>query len=314
MHRVLAWAALLFTTVAWASSLIIAKIVQPEVPPIHFVALRYTLAVPFMAASFAVLGEARRRSTSIRGQWRVIAIVGFTGPFLSQVLQYIGLSLTTAAETLMLLNTSPVFTLVLAAILLREPVTGRKVTGLVLALVGTCLIVMGGAPVNWSVGGPRLIGDLIVILSTFLFAVNGISGKVAVRASDSIAVTFYSTVVFVPLMWITALVFEGTSVLNRMSPASWFLVLWVAVVNTAIAYVFYYESMRYIEASLVQIALNLIVVWGVVMSIFILGEHSSWIQLLGGGLTLLGVVVAQLAMNRSVALSANHQSSGTERA
>ncbi len=44
----LAYLAIILTTVLWSSSLIFAKLIFAEVGPIVFVALRYTLACPFL--------------------------------------------------------------------------------------------------------------------------------------------------------------------------------------------------------------------------------------------------------------------------
>jgi drug/metabolite transporter (DMT)-like permease len=56
--------------------------------------------------------------------------------------------------------------------------------------------------------------------------------------------------------------------------------------------------MKHIEASLIQIMLNLIAVWGVLMSIFVLNETVSYLQIFGGAVTVIGVVIAQLAQAR----------------
>jgi drug/metabolite transporter (DMT)-like permease len=69
--------------------------------------------------------------------------------------------------------------------------------------------------------------------------------------------------------------------------------MWIGFVNTALAFMLYYESMKHIEASKVQIALNLIGVWGVLLSIPILGEIISPLQILGGAITVIGVIMVQ---------------------
>ena len=68
----------------------------------------------------------------------------------------------------------------------------------------------------------------------------------------------------------------------------------VAIVNTVFAFILYYESMKYIEASRVQITLNLIGVWGVLMSVIVLQETVTPFQIIGGFLTMVGVVIAQM--------------------
>jgi drug/metabolite transporter (DMT)-like permease len=293
-RRLLAYLGILFTTVAWASSLIFAKIAYADsITPILFVALRYTLAVPVLLVLVPLLKKRDHIPFRVRDYWKPLLAVGITGPFLSQVLQYIGLSLTAASETLLLLNLSPVFAVLIAAPALGERVTRNKATGVTLAVLGTALIVFGGAPLDPVLGLGRLAGDSVIIVSTLLFAVNGIIGKMAVKSVDAVRVTLYSTVFVVPFLWVSAIGFEDVGVLLQISQTTWLIVTWVAVVNTAMAFVLYYESMRYIEASKVQIALNLIAVWGVIMSVTILGEPAFLGQLVGGALTILGVILAQ---------------------
>ena len=76
------------------------------------------------------------------------------------------------------------------------------------------------------------------------------------------------------------------------------IITWVAIVNTVLAFVLYYESMKYIEASLVQIILNLVAVWGVLLSVTVLGETITILQIVGGILTVIGVIIAQMTQIR----------------
>ncbi len=293
----LSWIALLLTTVMWASSLIFAKIVYVEVTPILFVALRYTVATPFLLTMVFLSKNRSEKLQTSRIYWKSIALAGLLGPFLSQVLQYIGLSITSAGETLLLLNMSPVFTVLLAAPLLGEAITRNKAVGLVIAMVGAYFIVVGSGPVSGEVSLIRLIGDAIIIISTLLFALNGIAGKIAVGGVDSISVTAFSTIFAVPFLWLSVIGLEDVTVLLTLSTMTWLVVIWVGTVNSVIAFIFYYESMKYIEASRVQIALNLIGVWGVIMSVLVLGEMITLLQIAGGALTIVGVVIAQRVLN-----------------
>jgi drug/metabolite transporter (DMT)-like permease len=292
-RRNLAWLAIVITTVLWSSSLILAKIVYSEVTPIIFVALRYTIACPFLVLIVALVRKQTETRGSVRKVWPLILVAGIAGPFLSQMLQYIGLSLTTAGETLLLLNLSPVFAVIMAAPVLKEPITSTKTGGLALAMLGVVLIMLGGTSIDAEFDSLRLLGDIIIIVSTFLFAINGIVGKIAVESVDSASLTLYSTLSIVPFLWLTAATTEDINIIPQMSPASWMIILWIAVVNTAIAFMLYYESMKHIEASKVQIALNLIAVWGVIMSVIVLGEMISPLQILGGISTIIGVVISQ---------------------
>ncbi len=293
----LAYLALVLTTIVWSSSLIFFKLIVDQVGPIVFVALRYTLATPLLLLLTLQLGR-KRNFGNIKKSWKVVLIAGLSGPFLSQILQYIGLAMTTASDALLLLNLTPIFAVVLAAPLLKERITLDKFLGLLIATIGVTLIVLNAAPEPSIPQAQRIIGDIIVIISTAFFAINGIAGKMAIKGEYAVSVTFYSTLFAVPFIWLSAIFLEDVSVLVSMSIEAWLIVTWVAIVNTVLAFVLYYESMKYIEASLVQIILNLIAVWGVLFSVTILGETITIFQIGGGILTVIGVIIAQLTQIR----------------
>jgi drug/metabolite transporter (DMT)-like permease len=297
VKTLLAYGAIILTTVLWASSLIFAKIIFAEVGPIVFVALRYTLATPFLFF-LALQRRGKQIAGLVRKNWKILLLTGLSGPFISQVLQYVGLEMTTASDALLLLNLTPVFTVILAAPLLDERITLDKLTGLVIATLGATLIVLSASPETSLLSLERVFGDLIVIISTFFFAINGVAGKKAVASTNTISTTLYSTFFSVPFIWLTAALLDDLSALLRMSYVAWTVILWIAVVNTAIGYMMYYESMKYIEVSRVEILLNLIGVWGVIMSVLVLNEVVVVLQIIGGAITIMGVVVAQLSQVR----------------
>lgn len=292
-----AWLAVLTITVLWASSLILAKIVFVELTPITFVALRYTLACPVLIpmAYFTRRRqeEGEKSQNSPREHWKILLIAGLAGPFLSQVIQYIGLDMTSASDAVLLVNFTPVFAVILAAAMIDERITAAKLLGLITATFGAIMIVVNPAPVDPVISATRLLGDILLIGSTFLFAVNGIVGKIAVKSVDSVSVTLCSTLAAVPFLWLSVVLFEDLSILLTLSVQAWVIVIWIGIVNTAIAFMLYYESMKYIEASRVQIALNLIGVWGVLLSVPVLGEILSPLQILGGAVTIIGVIMVQ---------------------
>jgi drug/metabolite transporter (DMT)-like permease len=293
----LAYLAIIVTTVLWSSSLIFAKVIFAEVGPIVFVALRYTLACPFLLA-ITLQHKKKQTIDDVKSNWKILLVAGLSGPFISQILQYIGLELTTASDALLLLNLTPIFAVILAAPVLSEKITNEKVVGLMLATIGAMLIVMNTNPESASFDIWRFLGDLIVIVSTFFFAINGIAGKLAIKSVDAISTTFYSTLFAVPFIWVSATLLDDVTVLFTMSAQAWLVMIWVAIVNTVVAFILYYESMKHIEASLVQIMLNLIAVWGVLMSILVLNESVTYLQIFGGVVTVIGVVIAQMAQAR----------------
>ncbi|MHA1480567.1 MAG: DMT family transporter, partial [Candidatus Thorarchaeota archaeon] len=246
--KTLAWLALVITTVVWSSSLIFGKIVYADgMTPIIFVALRYTIAAPFLILLVRFTRSTSASTETLKSKWKILFIAGIAGPFLSQTLQYIGLSMTTAGETLLLLNLTPVFAVMIAVPILKERITSEKLGGLILATLGATMIVIGGNPLDYGSDTIRLLGDGVIILSTILFAINGIAGKIAVDSVDAISVTLYSTLFAIPFIWLSAGIMGDLHVLFELSFETWVIMLWVAIVNTVVGFILYYEAMIHIE-------------------------------------------------------------------
>jgi drug/metabolite transporter (DMT)-like permease len=69
------------------------------------------------------------------------ASFGLVGNAILPVFYYQSLALTTVATAVVLLNTAPIFTILLARVVYRERLTARKATALALATAGTVLVV-----------------------------------------------------------------------------------------------------------------------------------------------------------------------------
>lgn len=82
---------------------------------------------------------------------------------------YTGLQYTTAINGDLINSFTPIVTVFLAALVLKEKVSWRQTGGTILSLLGVALIVTGGSPqVVFGLSFNR--GDLIIIMTTFVWA------------------------------------------------------------------------------------------------------------------------------------------------
>ncbi len=108
--------------------------------------------------------------------WAQLILLGWV---LNKTLEYVGLSLSTAADVALLISTESIFTAILSWTLLRERVRGSGVLAIVAGLAGAYLIVARGLVPSLASGGGalRIVGDLLVILSLLVEAAYTIRGK-----------------------------------------------------------------------------------------------------------------------------------------
>jgi len=80
----------------------------------------------------------------------------------------IGLSLTSPINASIVTTTSPIITMIVAAIYLKEPVTGKKVMGIFLGALGALILILGSATVGHK--DSSLEGDLLCLFAQFSFS------------------------------------------------------------------------------------------------------------------------------------------------
>jgi drug/metabolite transporter (DMT)-like permease len=142
----------------WSFAFVAGKIGVTDCPPLILLAARFSLA------GVLILGISALRRDSWSLSWRdtcVFAILGVANNALYLGLGYTGLQTVSAGLGALIVSANPVFTAVFAALFLGEPLTWRKVTGLLLGIIGVSFIVWH----RMSVGTDSVHGILFTLAS-----------------------------------------------------------------------------------------------------------------------------------------------------
>ncbi len=142
----------------WSFAFVAGKIAVKDCPPLPLLSGR------FLLAGLLILGwSALRRETwslSLR-DIGVFAILGIANNALYLGFCYIGIQTVSAGLGALIISANPVFTALSAALFLGEALTFRKVTGLLLGVVGVAFIVAH----RLSAGTDSLHGILFTLIS-----------------------------------------------------------------------------------------------------------------------------------------------------
>jgi drug/metabolite transporter (DMT)-like permease len=153
----------------WSFAFVAGKIGVTDCPPLILLTARFSLG------GVLILGISALRRDAWSLSWRdtlVFAVLGVANNALYLGLGYTGLQTVSAGLGGLIVSANPVFTAVLAALFLKEPLTWRKIAGLVLGIIGVGFIVWH----RMSVGTDSLHGILFtlaslasIVLGTILF-------------------------------------------------------------------------------------------------------------------------------------------------
>ena len=161
---------MLGANVMWGLMSPVAKfvIVGGAVTPLVVTDLRITGAmVLFWIASFFQKPErvAPKDLLKLLGA-SLLAIVFNQGCFI------FGVGLTSPVDASIITTSMPLLAMVLAAIYLKEPITGKKVLGIAVGATGALLLILGSHQVSEAkaAGNHYIWGDLLVLLAQFSYA------------------------------------------------------------------------------------------------------------------------------------------------
>ncbi|NDV96352.1 EamA/RhaT family transporter [Dysgonomonas sp. 521] len=98
----------------------------------------------------------------------VLIIGGLCGMLINQTLFAVGLSQTSSVDASIITTSGPLFAMILAALILKEPITSKKVGGVLIGGAGAIFLVYSSNQVSTGGQGSALIGD-ISVLSAQLF-------------------------------------------------------------------------------------------------------------------------------------------------
>src|SRR5882672_5678043 len=257
----------------WSFAFVAGKIGVTDCPPLILLTARFSLA------GILILGISALRGEGWQLTWRdaaVFAVLGVANNALYLGLGYTGLKTVSAGLGGLIVSANPVFTAMAAAVFLREALTWRKVSGLLLGIAGVGFIVWH----RMSVGSDSLHGILFTLASlasivagTILFKLlapkgslwigNGIQNLAGGLALLPLALTFSSVSEIVPsarLVGAFAYLVLGGSILAYVL---WFHLLKVCGATAASAYHFLMPPL------------------GMLFAFLVLGEHVEWRDLAG---------------------------------
>jgi drug/metabolite transporter (DMT)-like permease len=228
----------------------------------------------------------------------MLAIMGFVGIFLHQMVQAHGLTLTTAVRTGWLIGVTPIWSAVLAAVFLGEAFGVRKILGLFIGLAGALLVITRGEVSAGVLTLPSTRGDLLVLASTWTWAIYTILGRDTLKrlgsARATAAAMFAGWAMMIPFFVATS----GWREYHDLSSDSVIAILFLGIGCSGLGYWFWYAALERIDASQVAAFLYLEPLVTLLSAVALLGETVAASTILGGLLVLAGVLTVQAAPAR----------------
>lgn len=236
----------------WGGMYVVAKWGLSVVPPVTLSFLRVALA---SAVLLALVWTTKPSRSFTRGErWRLVGLGAAIAVTLAT--QFLGTELTNASQSSLLTVMTPVFILILGVAVLDETVTLAKVGGLLIALIGTVLVLSGQYDLA-ALTDANLAGILALFAASLAWAVYTVWGRDLVRRYSALETATYATVASTPMLLVMAIVelWVRRPVIDAAVTSLPFLlgVGYLGVFATAVAWYLWYKGLEYVDSSTVAV-------------------------------------------------------------
>ena len=177
---------------------------------------------------------------------------GIFGLVLNQCCYTIGLSITSPINASIVTTSMPIFAMLLAALILKEPITGKKALGVLMGCSGALILILtSAAHASDKVGDIR--GDLLCLFAQFSFALYLSLFNPLIRRYNVFTINKYM------FSWATLLLLpftisHVTDVVSQPIPAStWWEVGYVVCIGTFVCYILTMIGQRTLRPTVVSV-------------------------------------------------------------
>lgn len=290
-------------TIIWSGNFVVARGVIHSIPPVSLAFFRWAtgtlILAPFAWKHF------RRDLPLLKRHWQYLLWISICGITVYNTLIYIAGNYLPAINLALIGTTSsPVLSILLAALFLQERIRPLRVLGLLLCIAGILLLLSRGSWQNLA-GFQFSVGDGWILLAALSFAVYNILVRKKPAGLSPLGFLFATfligTLLLIPFWRMEA---EGAS------PIPWngsllAIILYLGIGNSVLSFLCWNAAIARLGAGRTSLFGNLIPVLSSLEAVWFLDETITPIHLVSGILVIGGLVIANLRKSNAGPQEAN---------
>jgi len=285
------WLYFWLTGLIWGTSFLWIKIAVGDVSPIVLAGSRSLIGALGLGLIFALNKQTHVSWNILKKRSFDFLILGFFNITFPWIMVSTAGQFLDSGMSAILNGAMPLFTILLSPIFNKDDrITLAKIGGLVTGFIGVVILV---AP---SIQGRRsnsLIGVAAMLLASLSYASATIFARKKTQGLPSQMLAFIQMAIGSAIIWVIAIFTEKPITLPQF-PITWAAFLWLGLLGSCIAYIFYFDLLHNIGPTRVSMVTYIPPLVGLVLGMVFLKEQFYWQSLLGAFLILSGIAIVNL--------------------
>ncbi len=285
-HRWYLWVLIITITLLWGYAWVLMKASLTYMGPFTFTAFRFAIGSLTLLLIVWIL----KLGIPPKKYWKHLILVGLLQTAAVFLLVMYGLRFVDAGKSSVLLYSMPMWSSFLAVKFLEEKLIVKQVIGLFIGMVG--LLTILGWDIWFGQSMQMIFGEILIIIAAIVWAISNIYFRLHLEKlpkiqSSAFQMTFGAIGIFV------AALFMEWGEPFYLNAHSIYYILFTGILASALCFTVWYFILSLIDMATATIATLLVPIFGLVFSALLLGEKMSLGIIVGSGLIICGIVVAQ---------------------
>lgn len=276
----------LLAVLIWSVNAVVSKLSATAIDPAAISFYRWLLAL-IVLTPFVLPGVIRNWREVRANGWKLL-ILGLLGMVLYQSLAYYAAHSVSALFMGIIVSLIPLLTILISIVLLRIAPTVGVAIGSVLSFGGLIWLVSAGHPGELLQHGIGK-GELMMFAAAASYALYGVLTKRWMIALPNWQALYVQILFGVVLLLPNFLMAQDVGLNSQNIP----LVLFAGIPASIVAPFLWIQGVMRLGANTASIFMNLSPVFTAVIAVLFLHEQLHSYHLIGGGVTLLGVILSQ---------------------
>ena len=268
------WSLLALLSILWGGSFFFNGAALRELPPLTLVFLRVALGAAILLPLLRTRGIGFPKG--VKG-WTPFLAIGLLNNVIPFSLIVAGQSFIPSGLASILNATTPLFTAMVMAAAGEEALQARRVAGLALGLAG--VIILRGWGTETRTG--QALGILLCLGGALSYGFAALAARRLLKDSAPLGTATFQLVASTVMMAIVAAAVEQPWRLPMPDVTTWFAVLGLAVLSTALAYIVFFQILRSSGATNVMLVTLLIPVTAILLGWLVLDEPIAMREIAG---------------------------------
>ncbi|MFZ3576836.1 DMT family transporter [Virgibacillus sp. DJP39] len=281
------WLLILMITLLWGYAWVLMKESLHYMGPFTFSAFRFgTGAVVLLLITFLI-----GKGLPPKKHWMHLFVLGILQTAIVFLLVMYGLRFVDAGKSSVLLYSMPIWSSLLAVKFLNEKITGAKMLGLGLGMLGLLLIL------GWDLWSGQdiktIIGEVLIVVAAMSWGAANIYYRIKLPDLPKLQVNAYQMLFGTIGIVIFSIITEWGDPIN-FTPESIYYILFTGVLASALCFTVWFIILSVIDTVTATLSTLLVPMFGLILSWLILDESLSIGIIIGSICIIVGIIVTQI--------------------